>query len=127
MIDNAIRSEISRKLNRGREKYKFWTLAGAYLSGVATAAALVSIWLPRLSDDDMGKLAALAALSTDQPAAVLWIKAEGNMGWSWQRLTAAHRLLVDVNVDRCSVRQAFDRQGNQSVPLVADPGDRYYR
>lgn len=127
MIDDAIRSEISRKLRKGRDKYRFLTLAGAYLSGVATAAIIIVIALPRLSDDEMGKLAALAALSTDQPAAVLWIKAEGNMGWGWQRLTAAKRLLVDVNVDRCSVRQAFDGHGNQTVPLVADPGDRYYR
>lgn len=106
MLDDKIRSAISQRLPAQSNKARLISLAfAAYMGGIATAGAL---WLafPALEADDLAKLAALASSSTGQPAASLWLDASASAPWPWQRDRLASRLLVDIDVGRCAIRQA---------------------
>lgn len=94
-------------------------VAGALLGGGLVAFAAGP------SEDELAKLAALAARSTEQPASVVWMSARDEAGWlPWRNQRIAKRLLVDINVGRGLGETPYS-DGSDTEALGSHPGDSY--
>lgn len=94
-------------------------VAGVLLGGVVAAFAAGP------SEDELAKLATLAARSTEQPASVVWMSARNEAGWlPWRNQSIAKRLLVDINVGRGLGETSHSDRGD-AEPLRSYPGYSY--
>ncbi len=124
MLDQSTRELITRRMN-GLRNYRCLAAVGAiaYIAGLATVFVL-GLLRPGIGDDDLAKLAALASRSTGQPATVIWMEAQANQSWPRRPEEIAKRLLVDIDVGQCGIRQASNGNRYDGKPLALYPGHR---
>lgn len=125
MRDNSLRQVITGHVSN---KIDWRNLAAGLLVAVSVGAAgsIAAAWSMNPTDDDLAKLAELAACSTGQPASTIWLAAQEDEGWSIQRgWKIAKRLLVQIDVDRCGVRQAPHANADKGKIWAFPPGERY--
>ncbi len=124
MLDQFTRELITHRMN-GLRNYRSLIAIGvvAYAAGMATALGL-GLLRPGIADDHLAKLAALASRSTGQPATVIWMEAQANQSWPRRPEEIAKRLLVDIDVGQCGIRQASNGDRYDGKPLALYPGHR---
>jgi len=77
------------------------------LSTLLVYFVILPLSYDEISEDDLAKIAEVASCATGEPAASLWIRAEQDIPWFKLRHNSiAARLLVDVDLNRCTVRQS---------------------
>ncbi|WP_298815410.1 hypothetical protein [uncultured Roseibium sp.] len=111
MIDQHFQKAISQLgkrrdfLNR-RQIRSFAFSAGCFVLGGLLVVPFASKFQMQISDDELGRLAAIAACSTGQSPAVEWEKALDNVSFmDWLKgqsnLAAASYFLSVIDTDRC--------------------------
>lgn len=98
----------------------------AFSLGFGVATGIFRFAPDQLTDDDLAKLAELAACSTGQPASAVWLKAKNDAGWFQNyRTEIARQFLVDIDINTCSVRQTANTHTDQFKVLALSPSDAY--
>lgn len=102
------------------------TASLAFALGFCAAMGVFAFSEDVLTDDDLAKLAELAACSTGQPASSLWLQAQSDSTWVLSdKVVVAKRFLVDIDIDRCSVRETANANVDERKIGAFPPGDRY--
>lgn len=98
----------------------------AFAVGFSSAVGFFAFSSANFTDDELAKLAELAACSTGQPASALWLKAQADEHWFLNyRTEVARQFLVDIDIDRCSVRKTANAHTGQVKVGTFPPGDSY--
>ena len=125
MRDNLLRQVISDQVS---DSFKSRSLISGFLvaSLVGFSSAMAAAWWANPSEDDLAKLAELASCSTGEPTSAIWLSAQESEGWSLFRgWKIANRLLVQIDVDRCGVRQTANAHADKRKLGAFPPGERY--
>ncbi|QFS97599.1 hypothetical protein FIV06_09210 [Labrenzia sp. THAF191b] len=128
MRDDFLRQIITDNVSGNVRKIKTSGIAVlAFSIGFAVAAGFHSYASNGPSDDDLAKLAELAACSTGEPASSLWLQAQSDNAWGFvgDRYKVAKRFLVDIDIDRCGIRETANAQIDQREIGTFSPRDRY--
>jgi len=132
MQDEGLQRLIAGRVKRKADGKKLVGIATASCAfglviGFAVAFGIVTSPEDTITSDDLAKLAALAACSTGEPASAVYLKAEKKAGSVWPATynEIAKKLLVDIDLDRCRIRQASDRDRNERVVRAFPPSDSY--
>ena len=128
MRDDFLRQIITDKVSSNAGWLKLGSTAAlAFSVGFAAAAGLFSYSSHDLTDDDLAKLAELAACSTGEPASSLWLQAQSDDTWGvvGDRYKVAKRFLIDIDIDRCGIRETANAQIDQRKVRAFPPRDRY--
>ena len=128
MRENILRQVITdgvagkNSLLRSAFKVSFHMAFGSALTAVYFAYAT-----DRVPNDEMAKLAALASVSTGEPASTHWMRAHNESDWNpINQVDTVRRFLVHIDVDRCRVRQAPDADTNQREIWALSPSNSKY-
>ena len=96
-----------------------------FLSALILYFVVLPLSYDEIPEDDLAKVAEIAGCATGEPAASLWLKAKENIPWyKFRNNSIARRLLVDVDLDRCTVRQSSNANINQRKPGAPSPDNR---
>lgn len=101
------------------------TVCATAVVSVGLTAAYYNSRTDRLSNDELAKLAEFAACSTGVPASTLWMSAHRNSDWTaTSQIQTVRRLLVDIDVDRCSIREAANTDADDGEIWAFSPDNR---
>jgi len=97
-----------------------------FVVGFGAALGFVAYSSVDFTDDELAKLAELAACSTGQPASALWLKAKTEDHWYTRyRIEVARQFLVDIDIDRCSVRKTANADTGHVKIRTLSPSNRH--
>jgi len=125
MIDRELESIVDQRLNPRLGQKKLWLASAAsgvfgVLLGVTISVAYFSATHHGMSEDELGKLSALAACSTGQTPAIEWELARRKVQWPLDPIDAsqdkiAQELLSVIHPERCFARVAENGEGDEGV------------
>jgi hypothetical protein len=126
MRDAILRQKISERFQYDGRVQKLVFLIFPFVLGIIFSYPIYAANTTSVTDNDIAKLAELAACSTGQTASAIWLEAK--RGQSWLRTgnaEVAKRLLVDISIDTCAVRHTSNRYGYDREIGALSPANRY--
>lgn len=125
MRDNSLRQLISDRVS-GDIEWRNLVAGFLVAASVGFASAMTAAWWRNPTDDELAKLAEIAACSTGQPTTAVWLEVQESEGWSLFRgWKIARRLLVQIDVDRCGVGETANADTDKRKIGAFPPGERY--
>lgn len=123
MRDGVIKSSIQKAAVSSAKYPVLDAVTASSLVSFALGCALTYKVIEPISQENLEKVAEMAACSTGEPHSSVWLRA--NTGTLVSNTTIMKRLLVDVDVERCKIRQAANANQSDGKPLAFSPGDTH--
>jgi len=104
------------------------SIAGSFVTGSLLTLALVYVLNGEVTDNNLAKLATIASHSTGQPPTTHWAKTVGSEPkWLRHLLPGAtiNNLLIEVDVNFCSVRKPTNPERDYWEVRTSGPSDNY--
>lgn len=100
------------------------THLATFVLGAITTVGTFYFLNERITDDNLAKLATVASYSTGEPPTTVWANAiDGIPDWQRQLFpgSATNKLLVNIDLNVCGIRQASNTEANYWEGEAARP------